>query len=161
MIIHEKVRLIDESGEQLGIVSSEEARKLALERNLDLVEIAPTAKPPVCKIIDYGKYRYELQKKEKEIKKKQHTVSLKTIRIMSVNIDDHDIEIKSKKAREFLEEGNKVKVFLQFRGREIVHKEMGILLLKTFFGFLEDIAKIDKDIEQEGFRRISMILTKK
>jgi translation initiation factor IF-3 len=161
MITHEKVRLIDESGEQLGIVSSEEARKIALEKNLDLVEIAPKAKPPVCKIIDYGKYRYELQKKEKEIKKKQHTVSLKTIRIMSVNIDDHDIEIKSKKAREFLEEGNKVKVFLQFRGREIVHKEMGIQLLKTFFGFLEDIAKIDKDIEQEGFRRISMILTKK
>lgn len=161
MITHEQVRLIDESGEQLGVVSSEEARKIALERNLDLVEIAPQAKPPVCKIIDYGKYRYELQKKEKEIKKKQHTVSLKTIRIMSVNIDDHDIEIKSKKAREFLEEGNKVKVFLQFRGREIVHKEMGIQLLKTFYGFLEDIAKIDKDIEQEGFRRISMILTKK
>ncbi|MBN2858125.1 MAG: translation initiation factor IF-3 [Candidatus Delongbacteria bacterium] len=161
MITHEKVRLIDENGEQLGIVSSEEARKIALEKNLDLVEIAPTAKPPVCKIIDYGKYRYELQKKEKELKKKQHTVSLKTIRIMSVNIDNHDIEIKSKKAREFLDEGNKVKVFLQFRGREIVHKEMGIELLKTFYGFLEDIAKIDKDIEQEGFRRISMILTKK
>lgn len=161
MITHEKVRLIDESGEQLGIISSEEARKIAMERNLDLVEIAPQAKPPVCKIIDYGKYRYELQKKEKELKKKQHTVSLKTIRIMSVNIDEHDIEIKSKKAREFLEEGNKVKVFLQFRGREIVHKEMGIQLLKTFYGFLEDIAKIDKDIEQEGFRRISMILTKK
>lgn len=161
MITHEKVRLIDENGEQLGIVSSEEARKIASEKNLDLVEIAPTAKPPVCKIIDYGKYRYELQKKEKEIKKKQHTVSLKTIRIMSVNIDDHDIEIKSRKAREFLDEGNKVKVFLQFRGREIVHKEMGLQLLKTFYSFLEDIAKIDKDIEQEGFRRISMILTKK
>ena len=161
MINYEKVRLIDETGNQVGIVTSAEARKIASEKNLDLVEIAPQARPPVCKIIDYGKYRYELQKKEKELKKKQHTVSVKTIRIMSVNIDDHDIEIKSRKAREFLEEGNKVKVFLQFRGREIVHRERGIELLKTFFGFLEDIAKLDKNIEQEGFRRISMILTKK
>ncbi|MFO7810618.1 MAG: translation initiation factor IF-3 [Candidatus Delongbacteria bacterium] len=161
MIRHQEVRLIGKDGEQIGIVSSDEARKIALQQNLDLVEIAPKAKPPVCKIIDYGKFRYEQQKKEKELKKKQHTVSLKTIRIMSVNIDDHDIEIKSNKAREFLEEGNKVKVFLQFRGREIVHKEMGIKLLKTFYSFLEDIAKIDKNIEQEGFRRISMILTKK
>jgi translation initiation factor IF-3 len=161
MITHEKVRLIDENGEMLGIVSSKEANNMAQSRNLDLVEIAPTANPPVCKIIDYGKFRYELQKKDKESKKKQHVVSLKTIRIMSVNIDNHDIEIKSKKAREFLDEGNKVKVFLQFRGREIAHKEMGMALLKTFFGFLEDIAKIDKDIEQEGVRRISMIITKK
>jgi translation initiation factor IF-3 len=161
MITHEKVRLIDENGEMLGIVSSKEANVMAQSRNLDLVEIAPTANPPVCKIIDYGKFRYELQKKDKESKKKQHVVSLKTIRIMSVNIDNHDIEIKSKKAREFLDEGNKVKVFLQFRGREIAHKEMGMSLLKTFFGFLEDIAKIDKDIEQEGVRRISMIITKK
>ena len=161
MIRHKEVRLIGDDGEQIGILSSDEAKKIALQKNLDLVEIAPKAKPPVCKIIDYGKFRYEQQKKEKELKKKQHTVSLKTIRIMSVNIDVHDIEIKSNKAREFLEEGNKVKVFLQFRGREIVHKEMGIKLLKTFYSFLEDIAKIDKNIEQEGFRRISMILTKK
>jgi translation initiation factor IF-3 len=161
MINYDKVRLIDENGEMLGIVSSKEANAMAASRNLDLVEIAPTANPPVCKIIDYGKFRYELQKKDKESKKKQHVVSLKTIRIMSVNIDNHDIEIKSKKAREFLEEGNKVKVFLQFRGREIAHKEMGMSLLKIFFGFLEDIAKIDKDIEQEGVRRISMIITKK
>jgi len=161
MITHEKVRLIDENGEQLGIVTSREANEIAASKSLDLVEIAPTAKPPVCKIIDYGKFRYEQQKKEKESKKKQHTVSLKTIRIMSVNIDDHDIEIKSKKAREFLEEGNKVKVFLQYRGREIAHREMGMELLKTFFGFIEDIAKIDKEIEQEGNRRISMIITKK
>src|SRR6056297_591554 len=138
MIRHKEVRLIGDDGEQIGIVSSDEAKKIALQKNLDLVEIAPKAKPPVCKIIDYGKFRYEQQKKEKELKKKQHTVSLKTIRIMSVNIDDHDIEIKSNKAREFLEEGNKVKVFLQFRGREIVHKEMGIKLLKTFYSFLED-----------------------
>lgn len=161
MITHEQVRLIDENGEQLGVVSSKEANEIAATKNLDLVEIAPNAKPPVCKIVDYGKYRYELSRKEKENMKKQHTVSLKTIRIMSVNIDDHDMEIKSKKAREFLEEGNKVKVFLQFRGREIAHREMGMALLKTFYSFVEDIAKIDKDIEQEGVRRISMILNKK
>lgn len=142
-------------------MSSKEANDLAASKNLDLVEIAPKAKPPVCKIIDYGKFRYEKAKKEKENKKKQHKVELKTIRIMSVNIDKHDIEIKSNKARSFLEEGNKVKVFLQFRGREIVHREMGIELLKTFYSFLEDIAKFDSPIAQEGFRRISMILTKK
>ncbi|HAQ60497.1 TPA: translation initiation factor IF-3 [Candidatus Delongbacteria bacterium] len=161
MITYEKVRLIDENSQQLGIVSSKEANELAASKNLDLVEIAPNANPPVCKIVDYGKYRYELARKEKETKKKQHTVSLKTIRIMSVNIDNHDMEIKSKKAREFLEEGNKVKVFLQFRGREIAHKDMGTVLLKTFYSFVEDIAKMDKEIEQEGIRRISMILTKK
>jgi len=161
MITHEKVRLIDENGQQLGIVSSKEANEIAAAKNLDLVEIAAAANPPVCKIVDYGKYRYELSKKDKETKKKQHTVSLKTIRIMSVNIDNHDMEIKSKKAREFLEEGNKVKVFLQYRGREIAHKDMGMELLKGFYAFLEDIAKIDKEIEQEGVRRISMILTKK
>jgi len=161
MITYEKVRLIDENSQQLGIVSSKEANELAASKNLDLVEIAPNANPPVCKIVDYGKYRYELARKEKETKKKQHTVSLKTIRIMSVNIDNHDMEIKSKKAREFLEEGNKVKVFLQYRGREIAHKDMGTVLLKTFYSFVEDIAKMDKEIEQEGIRRISMILTKK
>jgi translation initiation factor IF-3 len=161
MITYEKVRLIDENSQQLGIVSSKEANELAASKNLDLVEIAPNANPPVCKIVDYGKYRYEMARKEKETKKKQHTVSLKTIRIMSVNIDNHDMEIKSKKAREFLEEGNKVKVFLQYRGREIAHKDMGMVLLKTFYSFVEDIAKMDKDIEQEGIRRISMILTKK
>jgi len=161
MITYEKVRLIDENSQQLGIVSSKEANELAASKNLDLVEIAPNANPPVCKIVDYGKYRYELARKEKETKKKQHTVSLKTIMIMSVNIDNHDMEIKSKKAREFLEEGNKVKVFLQYRGREIAHKDMGTVLLKTFYSFVEDIAKMDKEIEQEGIRRISMILTKK
>ncbi len=161
MITYEKVRLIGENGEQLGIVSAKEANDIAASKSLDLVEIAPNANPPVCKIVDYGKYRYELARKEKETKKKQHTVSLKTIRIMSVNIDNHDMEIKSKKAREFLEEGNKVKVFLQYRGREIAHKDMGTTLLKTFYSFVEDIAKMDKEIEQEGIRRISMILTKK
>ena len=160
-IRYDQIRVIDENGDQAGIMSSQEANELAASKNLDLVEIAPKGKPPVCKIIDYGKFRYELAKKEKENKKKQHKVELKTIRMMSVNIDKHDIEIKSKKARQFLEEGNKVKVFLQFRGREIVHRDMGKALLESFFGFLEDIAKFDSPIMQEGFRRISMILTKK
>ena len=159
-IRHNTVRLIDD-GEQIGIVSIKDALERAENKNLDLVEVSPNATPPVCKIIDYGKYKYELAKKLKDSKKKQHVVSLKTIRIMSVNIDTHDIEIKSNNARKFLEEGNKVKVFLQFKGREIVHRDMGFELLKTFFGFLEDIAKFDKRIESEGARRISMVLTKK
>ncbi len=125
LITHEQVRLIDEEGQQLGIVTSKEALRLAMERSLDLIEISPKANPPVCKIIDYGKFKYEQTKKQKDSKKRQHVVSIKTIRIMSVNIDTNDINIKANNARRFMEEGDKVKVFLQFRGREIVHKEMG------------------------------------
>lgn len=160
-IRYEEIRVIDSDGEALGVISSRKALEIAKSKDLDLVEIAPTAKPPVCKIINYGKFKYELAKKEKDNKKKQHVVSLKTIRIMSVNIDTNDLEIKSKRARGFLEEGNKVKVFLQFRGREIVHRDMGMKLLNDFFQFLEDIAKFDMPIKAEGARRISMILTKK
>ncbi len=157
----EELRLIDEKGNQLGILSSKEALKIAYERNLDLVEIAPTAKPPVCKIIDYGKYKYEIAKKEKDSKKKQHVVSVKTIRMRSVNIDTNDLKIKIEKAKEFIEEGNKVKVELMFRGREIVHKEAGQELLKQFYAGIEDLAKFDKPISAEGFRKVVMVLTKK
>lgn len=160
-IRHAKLRLIAPEGGMIGIVSSEEALKKAEELNLDLVEISPNAKPPVCKIIDYGKFKFELAKKEKENKKKQHVVVLKTIRIMSVTIDSNDLKTKAKKAEQFLNEGNKVKVFLQFRGRQIVHKDQGIELLKEFYSFLEEIAKFDKPIAPEGPRRISMVLAKK
>ncbi|MBN1970617.1 MAG: translation initiation factor IF-3 [Candidatus Delongbacteria bacterium] len=160
-IDYPEVRLIDSDGTQLGVVSSKEANKIAIDKQLDLIEIAPTAKPPVCKIMDYGKYRYEQTRKEKDNKKKQHTVSVKQIRIMSANIDDNDILIKSKSARKFIEEGNKVKVFLQFRGREIIHKELGFAVLKKFYESLEDIAKFDSEIKAEGVRRIMMILAKK
>lgn len=161
MITYPEVRLIDEDGSQLGVMSSKEANRISEQKELDLIEIAPKAKPPVCKIMDYGKFKYEKAKKEKESKKRQHVVSVKTIRIMSANIDDNDMQIKSKNARKFLEEGNKVRVFLQFKGREIIHKDLGIKVLETFFSMLEDIAKFDAPIKQEGFRRISMTLTKK
>lgn len=115
-----EIRLVGEDGEQLGIVSAKDALKLAKEANLDLVKIAPTAKPPVCKIIDYGKYRYELARKEKEAKKKQKVTEVKEIRL-SPNIDDNDLATKANHARKFIEKGDKVKVALRFRGREMAH----------------------------------------
>ena len=115
-----EVRLIGADGEQLGIVSSREAQKIADEAGLDLVKIAPNAKPPVCKIIDYGKYRYELARKEKEAKKKQKTMEVKEVRL-SPNIDKNDLNTKANQARKFLSKGDKVKVTLRFRGREMAH----------------------------------------
>ena len=115
-----EIRLIGEDGQQLGIMSSREAMKIAREAELDLVKIAPQAKPPVCKIIDYGKYRYELARKEKEAKKKQKTIEVKEVRL-SPNIDSNDLNTKIASARKFIEKGNKVKVTLRFRGREMAH----------------------------------------
>ena len=120
-----EVRLIGEDGQQLGIMSAKEAFKLALEAELDLVKIAPTAKPPVCKIIDYGKYRYELARKEKEAKKKQKVIEIKEVRL-SPNIDTNDLNTKMGAARKFLEKGDKVKVTLRFRGREMAHMSKSI-----------------------------------
>jgi len=121
-----EIRLIDENGEQLGIVSSREAQKIADERKLDLVKIAPTAKPPVCRIMDYGKYKFDQAKKEKEARKKQKTVDVKELRL-SPSIDTHDVQVKVKKANEFLKDGDKVKISIRFRGREIGHSKVGIL----------------------------------
>ena len=117
-----EVRLIGENGDQLGVMSAREALKLAEEEELDLVKIAPTAKPPVCKIIDYGKYRYELARKEKEAKKKQKTVEVKEVRL-SPNIDTNDLNTKVNNAKKFIQKGNKVKVTLRFRGREMAHMQ--------------------------------------
>ena len=117
-----EIRLIGEDGEQLGIMSTREAMKLAAEAELDLVKIAPTAKPPVCKIIDYGKYKYELTRKEKEAKKKQKTVDVKEVRL-SPNIDTNDLNTKVNNAKKFIQKGNKVKVTLRFRGREMAHMQ--------------------------------------
>ena len=118
-----EIRLIGEDGQQLGIMSSREAMKIAREAELDLVKIAPQAKPPVCKIIDYGKYRYELARKEKEAKKKQKTIEVKEVRL-SPNIDSNDLNTKIASARKFIEKGNKVKVTLRFRGREMAHVQI-------------------------------------
>jgi translation initiation factor IF-3 len=154
-----EVRLIGEDGEQLGIMSSKDALKLAKEANLDLVKIAPTAKPPVCKIIDYGKYRYELARKEKEAKKKQKVTDVKEIRL-SPNIEDNDLNTKANQARKFLTHGDKVKVALRFRGREMAHTASSKVILDNFFAKLEDIAVIEKPAKLEG-RSMIMFLTEK
>ena len=154
-----EVRLIGADGEQLGIVSSKEAQKLADEAGLDLVKIAPTAKPPVCKIIDYGKYRYEQARKEKEAKKKQKTVELKEIRL-SPNIDTNDLNTKINSAKKFIEKGNKVKVTLRFRGREMAHMNQSKYILDDFAESLADVAVVEKAPKVEG-RSIGMVLAEK
>ncbi len=154
-----EIRLIGEDGEQLGIMSSKDALKLAKDANLDLVKIAPTAKPPVCKIIDYGKYRYELARKEKEAKKKQKITEVKEIRL-SPNIDDNDLNTKATMARKFITKGDKVKVTLRFRGREMAHTSSSRVILDSFFALLEDIAVVDKPAKLEG-RSMIMFLSEK
>ena len=154
-----EVRLISEDGEQLGIMSSIEALKLAMEAELDLVKIAPTAKPPVCKIIDYGKYKYEQTRKEKEAKKKQKTVEIKEVRL-SPNIETNDLNTKVNNAKKFITKGNKVKVTLRFRGREMAHIQQSKHILDDFAELLSDIAVIEKPAKLEG-RNMSMVLTEK
>ena len=154
-----EVRLIGADGEQLGIVSAKEALKIAEEAGLDLVKIAPTAKPPVCKVIDYGKYRYELACKEKEAKKKQKTVELKEIRL-SPNIDTNDLNTKINAAKKFIEKGNKVKVTLRFRGREMAHMNTSKHILDDFAAELAEVAIVEKAPKVEG-RSIGMVLAEK
>ena len=154
-----EIRLIGEDGQQLGIMSSREAMKIAREAELDLVKIAPQAKPPVCKSIDYGKYRYELARKEKEAKKKQKTIEVKEVRL-SPNIDSNDLNTKIASARKFIEKGNKVKVTLRFRGREMAHVQSSRHILDEFAKALEDIALVDKPAKMEG-RSMAMFLTEK
>lgn len=154
-----EVRLIGEAGEQLGIVPTTDALRMAHEAELDLVKIAPTAKPPVCKIIDYGKYRYELARKDKEAKKKQKVIEVKEVRL-SPNIDTNDLNTKMGAARKFLEKGDKVKVTLRFRGREMAHMSKSRYILEDFAESLKDIAVIDKPSKVEG-RSMIMFLTAK
>ncbi|SFA78549.1 bacterial translation initiation factor 3 (bIF-3) [Acetitomaculum ruminis DSM 5522] len=154
-----EVRLIGEDGEQIGIVSSKEALKMAREAGLDLVKIAPGAKPPVCKIIDYGKYRYEMARKEKEAKKKQRTIEVKEVRI-SPNIDVNDLNTKANAARKFIAKGDKVKVTLRFRGREMAHISTSKHILDDFAQKLEDVAVIEKPAKLEG-RSMTMFLAEK
>ena len=144
-----EIRLIDENGEQLGIVSSREAQKIADERKLDLVKIAPTAKPPVCRIMDYGKYKFDQAKKEKEARKKQKTVDVKELRL-SPGIDTHDVQVKVKKANEFLKDGDKVKISIRFRGREIGHSKVGMQIMEDFAKATEEFGTVDKQPKMEG-----------
>ena len=150
-----EIRLIGENGEQLGIMSARDAMKLAREAELDLVKIAPTAKPPVCKIIDYGKYRYELARKEKEAKKKQKVIEIKEVRL-TPNIDVNDLNTKVGSARKFLQKGNKVKVTLRFRGREMAHMQASRHVLDDFAKELSDVAVVDKAPKIEGRSSIFM-----
>ena len=154
-----EIRLIGENGEQLGIMSAREAMKRAQEAELDLVKIAPTAKPPVCKIIDYGKYRYEMARKEKEAKKKQKIIEVKEARL-SPNIDSNDLSTKINAARKFIQKGNKVKITLRFRGREMAHMNASRHILDDFAKELADIAVVEKPSKVEG-RSIVMFLTEK
>ena len=154
-----EVRLIGADGEQLGIVSSREAQKIADEAGLDLVKIAPNAKPPVCKVIDYGKYRYEQARREKEAKKKQKTIEVKEVRL-SPNIETNDLNTKVNNAKKFISKGNKVKVTLRFRGREMAHVQQSKHILDDFAQMLGDIAVIEKPAKMEG-RSMSMVLTEK
>jgi len=154
-----EVRLIDEDGSQAGIVPLEKAMELASEKNLDLVEVAPMATPPVCKIVDYGKLLYETAKKEKEAKKRQHIISVKEVR-MRPKTDEHDFTFKMKHARKFLEQKNRVKFAVFFRGREMDHQYMGEQMLQRVIILLEDIAKVESGIKMEG-RHMTMLMSPK
>ena len=154
-----EVRVIGQNGEQIGIMSPKEAMKLAQEAELDLVKIAPKAQPPVCKIVDYGKYRYELARKEKDAKKKQKTVEIKEVRL-SPNIETNDLNTKVNNAKKFITKGNKVKVTLRFRGREMAHMQQSKHILDDFAEMLADVATVEKAPKLEG-RAMSMVLTEK
>lgn len=150
MIVDREIRLIDENGQQAGLMSSKEALAIALEKNLDLVKIAPLAKPPVCKLMDYGKYRYEQQKKEKENRKSQKVTNVKEVRI-SLNIEEHDLNTKARNALRFLNAGDKVKVSLRLRGRELGHVDMAKDVVRNFYDVIgEEVATMDSQPKLEG-----------
>lgn len=158
-IREKEVRLIDVDGEQLGVVSIRKAMEIADERKLDLVNVAPNAKPPVCKILDYGKYKYEATKREKDARKNQKTITVKEIRL-TPNIEIHDINVKARNANSFLKNGDKVKVSVRFRGREMGHTQIGREVLKNFAELTEEFGTIEKGARLEG-RNMVMFLTPK
>ena len=158
-IREKEVQLIGENGEKLGVIPTKEALEKAMDKNLDLVLVAPNGKPPVCKIMNYGKYKFEQSKKEKEAKKKQKTLELKELRV-TPNIEEHDFEFKAKNARKFLEDGNKVKITVRFRGREVNNAKSGENVLNKFIEKLEDISTVEKKPKLEG-RNMFTILAKK
>jgi translation initiation factor IF-3 len=151
-----QVRLIDEAGQQVGVVTVEEARSKAVVAGFDLVEVAPEAKPPVCRIMDYGKYLFELQKKERQAKSHAHRTDTKEVRLRP-GTGDGDVDIKARHAREFLGEGHKVAILLQFKGREMSHRDLGIAMIKRFALILEDVGKLEQEPRQEGKRMHALI----
>ncbi len=154
-----EVRVVNEQGEQLGIMPTVQALRLAEERQLDLVNIAPSAKPPVCKLMDYGKYRFEQSKKEKEIKKNQKIIETKEVRL-SATIEDHDIDVRYRQAVKFLQDGNKVKVSIRFRGRQIAHSDIGMKVMQDFAERVQDVCTVERRPMIEG-RNMIMILAPK
>ncbi len=154
-----EVRLIDENGEQMGIVQTRVALSIADERGLDLVKIAPTAQPPVCKIMDYGKYRFDQSKREKEQRRNQTVIEMKEVQL-SATIDTHDMEVKAKACTRFLKDGNKVKVSIRFRGRQIAHGDIGLNVMNTFYELVKEYAVIERPAKQEG-RNMYMFLAPK
>ena len=144
-----EVRLIDEAGNQQGVVSIAVATRMAEERGLDLVKIAPQANPPVCKLMDYGKYRFEQSKREKEQRRNQKIIELKEVRL-SATIDQHDMEVKAKACQKFIGNGDKVKVSIRFRGRQATHGEIGLDVMKAFYEMVKDVAAIDRPAKQKG-----------
>ena len=152
-----EVRVVDQNGEQLGVMSSRDALALAEERQLDLVKIAPQARPPVCKLMDYGKYRFEQSKKEREFRKNQKVITVKEVRL-SATIEDHDIDVKFKNAVKFLKDGNKVKVTIRFRGRQITHSEIGRQVMTAFAERIKEYGTVDKPPQIEG-RNMSMFIS--
>ena len=154
-----EVRVTGSNGEQLGIMQTRDALRLAEEQHLDLVEVAPKARPPVCKIMDFGKYRYEQQKREKEARKKQKVITIKEVKLRP-NIEQHDFDVKLKNARKFIEEGNKVKVTIMFRGRELSHPELGNTILDKMANELGDAVSIERTAKLEG-KNMTMILSPK
>ena len=155
----QRVRLINELGEMVGVLDVREAEEMAVEAGLDLIEISPNADPPVCKIGDYGKFKYEAQKKANEARKKQKVIEVKEIKLRP-GIDDHDYDVKMRQMRQFLEEGDKVKVTLRFRGREMAHQDLGVKVLERVRDELADLSKIETYPRLEG-RQMVMVLTTK
>ncbi len=154
-----EVRVISQTGEQLGIMSAQAAQKLAAEQELDLVKVSPNAKPPVCKIMDYGKFRFEQTKREKEAKKNQRVMEIKEVR-MSPGIDVNDFNVKMRNAKKFLAEGNRVKVTVRFRGREMAHTDIGVELLGRFAEGCAEVSNVDKKPKLDG-RHMTMFLSPK
>lgn len=152
-----EVRLVAEDGEQVGVVSLDLALQRAADAGLDLVEVSPNAEPPVCKIIDYGKLKYQEQKKKNEARKKQKTIEVKEIKLRP-NIDTHDYDVKMRSARRFIDEGDKVKVTLRFRGREMAHQDLGAQVLERVRGELDEIAKVEQMPKMEG-RQMVMVMS--
>lgn len=153
------IRLVGADGEMIGVVSLREGLSMAEEAGLDLVEVSPNADPPVCKILDYGKFKYEIQKKKNEAKKKQKVIEVKEIKLRP-NIDDNDYNVKMRNMRKFLEEGDKVKVTLRFRGRELAHQDLGMKVLERVKAELEELGKVEQHPKMEGRQMVMVIAPK-